>query len=266
MKICIRGGHTQTAPGASASINELTEDRNVYTRVIELLQEVGNEVHDVTPPEDYAYPAELEYGIRKTNQINPEVFFSIHFNSTAGAKGSEVCVYPNTPLCNSIGSRVLNNLANLGFVNRGLKPRTDLGELCNISCPSGIIEVCFVQDPDATLYKNLGIECISRAIANGIDSRVNLKNNGGKKTMIKGIVVYKNDNEMYLANALARKLGYVAIWSGVQMDYSVLSQENIWAIGGDRGSYTGYLRDDHFISGADRDETVINFSNILSKL
>lgn len=87
-----------------------------------------------------------------------------------------------------------------------------------------------------------------------------------KKVMIKGIVAYKNDNEMYLANALARKLGYVSIWSGTPMDYSMLPQENIWAIGGDKGSYTGYLLEDHFISGANRDETAIKFAELLKRL
>ena len=54
-----------------------------------------------------------------------------------------------------------------------------------------------------------------------------------KKVMVRGVVVYKNDAEVTMAVQLARKLGYVAIWSGTQMDYSMLPQENIWAIGGD---------------------------------
>lgn len=191
MKMCMRGGHTEASPGASASINELVEDRKVCKRVIELLSEVGNEVYDVTPPETYVYPAELNYGINETNRINPEVFFSIHFNSFSGAKGSEVCVYPGSQVTSNIGNNILNNLQNLGFVNRGLKQRTDLAELCNIKCESAIIEVCFVQDHDASLYKSLGVEKIARTIANGIDSRVNLSS----VEMHRNIVVYNDGAE-----------------------------------------------------------------------
>ena len=194
---CSRGGHTGASTGASASINELTEDRKVIKRVNELLREVGNSVKDVTPPEYYTFPSELNYGINETNKVNPDLFFSIHFNSFEGAKGSEICVYPNTPLCNTVGTRILSNLVNLGFVNRGLKPRTDLGELTSINCPSMIIEVCFVQEPDASLYKRLGVEKISRAIANGIDSRVSLNSTPSQpaqdnREYHRNLIVYKD--------------------------------------------------------------------------
>lgn len=203
MKICMRGGHTVASSGASASINELVEDRKVYKRVIELLREVGNEVHDVTPPETYSYPVELNYGINETNRINPEVFFSIHFNSFNGAKGSEVCIYPGSSLTSSIGINILKNLQGLGFTNRGLKPRTDLGELTSINCESAIIEVCFVQEPDGSLYKSLGVEKIARAIANGIDSRVKLE----EEEVMKKIVTYLGDADIYIALPLLQKFG-----------------------------------------------------------
>lgn len=98
-------------------------------------------------------------------------------------------------------------------------------------------------------------------------SMMNRNDNGQeKKVIIRGIVAYQNDPEVSMAVELARKLGYVAIWCGTPMDYSVLQQDNIWAIGGDRGSYTGYLLEDHFISGANRDETAIKFGELLEKL
>lgn len=173
--LCHRGGHTKTSTGASDKygLNELTEDRKIDKRVAELLSPYYKMI-DCTPPENYAYPQELSYGINLSNKTNPKMFYSIHFNSKIGAKGSEICVYPNTKLIIDVGNRILNNLNSLGFVNRGLKPRTDLGELTDINCPSMIIEICFVQQPDADLYKKLGVEKIARAIANGIDSRVSL--------------------------------------------------------------------------------------------
>lgn len=103
---------------------------------------------------------------------------------------------------------------------------------------------------------------------NGNNNEINNSENKEeeKKVMIRGIVVYKNDAEVTMAVQLARKLGYVAMWCGTQFDYSVLPQENIWAIGGDRGTYTGYLLDSNFISGANRDETAIKFAELLERL
>ncbi|MDU1411522.1 MAG: N-acetylmuramoyl-L-alanine amidase [Clostridium sp.] len=265
MIIANRGGHTKASPGASDILDELTEDRKVYARVQQLLAEVGNTMIDCTPPESYPFPQELNYGINKCNGSSAELFYSIHFNSTKGAYGSEVLIYPGTQLTLNIGNRILANLANLGFTNRGVKARTDLGELTSINCPSMIVEVCFVHEKDAAIYRSAGVEAISRAIANGIDSRVSLFE-GGKEAMIKGVVIYKNDAEVSMAVQLARKLGYVIIWSGTPMDYSVLPPENIWGIGGDRGSYTAYLRDDHFISGSDRYETSVKFAEVLESL
>lgn len=174
MKINGRGGHTEKSIGARDVLDELTEDRKIFIRVKQLLIEVGNDFTDCTPPESMAYPSELNYGVNKCNSTRADVFFSIHLNSAKGAKGSEACIYPGTQLTTDMGNRVLNNLANLGFINRGIKPRSDLYELYGTNCPAMIIEVCFVQEPDATLYKNVGVEKIARAIANGIDSRVSL--------------------------------------------------------------------------------------------
>lgn len=174
--LCHRGGHTKASTGASDKygLNELTEDRKIDKRVAELLSPYYRMV-DCTPPESYAFPQELNYGINLSNTTKPKMFYSIHFNSTIGAKGSEICIYPGTKLTTDVGNRILKNLESLGFVNRGIKPRTDLGETCNVDAPSMIIEVCFVQQPDANLYKKLGVERVARAIANGIDSRVSLK-------------------------------------------------------------------------------------------
>ena len=257
MKMCMRGGHTEASPGASASINELSEDRKVYKRVIELLREVGNEVHDVTPPETYAYPAELNYGINETNKINPEVFFSIHFNSFNGAKGSEVCIYPGSQLTSTIGNNILNNFQELGFVNRGLKPRLDLGELSSIKCESAIIEVCFVQDPDASLYKSLGVEKIARAIANGIDGRVSL--NKEEEYDLENIVVYMNDIDKRSAEYLADYL-VCPIMDGRRAPFDYSRIKNVYCVGGEKGQFTCYCT--NHIAGSNRYNTmqaVLNF-------
>ena len=170
-KIAVRGGHTEKATGASALIDELTEDRKVKDAVIKYLRKLGYEVLDVTPPVNYtsSISADLAYGVNKANEWGADLFISIHFNkaydSYNGALGSEVCIYSE----NDIAQRVVNGLGELGFKNRGQKIRTNLYELKHTKMKAMIVETCFVEaTEDVELYKKLGADAIGKAIAEAI--------------------------------------------------------------------------------------------------
>lgn len=172
MKISVRGGHTKKSRGAKALIDEVTEDRKVKDAVIKYLKQLGHQVLDVTPSEDMAYPGELNHGINKANDWGAELFVSVHFNkaydSYNGAIGTEVCVFKT----HDYAKRVVNNLAGLGFKNRGQKVRRDLGELTRTNMKSMIIEICFVEaTKDVELYKKIGADKIGKAIAEGIGNK-----------------------------------------------------------------------------------------------
>ena len=174
MKIAVRGGHTELCTGASALINELTEDRKVKDAVIKYLRELGHEVLDVTPPVNYTSSSgtDLAYGVNKANSWGAELFVSIHFNkaynSYNGAIGSEVCVY----FTNDIAQRVVNALGSLGFKNRGQKVRKELYELKNTSMNAMIVETCFVESTeDVALYRRLGPDAIGKSIAESIANK-----------------------------------------------------------------------------------------------
>lgn len=172
-KIAVRGGHTEKATGASALIDELTEDRKVKEAVIKYLRKLGYEVLDVTPPVNYtsSISADLAYGVNKANEWGADLFVSIHFNkaydSYNGALGSEVCVYSE----HEIAQRVVNTLGALGFKNRGQKVRTNLYELKNTKMKAMIVETCFVEaTEDVALYNRLGADTIGKAIAEAISN------------------------------------------------------------------------------------------------
>ena len=173
MKIAVRGGHCPKVTGASALINELTEDRKVKDSVIKYLKELGHTVLDVTPPDSTnTSSSDLAYGVNKANNWGAELFISIHFNkaynSYTGAIGSEVCVYSNF----DIAKRVVDGLASLGFKNRGQKVRNNLYELKNTKMKSMIVEVCFVEaTEDVALYKKLGPDTVGKAIAEAIANK-----------------------------------------------------------------------------------------------
>ena len=170
-KIAVRGGHTELCTGASALIDELTEDRKVTAAVVKHLKELGCEVLDVTPPVSYtsSVSADLAYGVNKANEWGADLFASFHFNkaydSYNGALGSEVCVYST----HEIAQRVVNVLGELGFKNRGQKVRTNLYELKHTKMKAMIVETCFVEaTEDVELYKKLGPDAIGKAIAEAI--------------------------------------------------------------------------------------------------
>ena len=173
MKIAVRGGHCPKVTGASALIDELTEDRKVKYSVIKYLRQLGHEVLDVTPPDSTSTSsADLAHGVNKANEWGADLFVSIHFNnaysSYNGALGSEVCVYSNF----DIAQRVVDGLGSLGFKNRGQKARTGLYELKNTKMKSMIIEVCFVEaTEDVSLYKRLGHDTIGKTIAESIANK-----------------------------------------------------------------------------------------------
>lgn len=170
-KIAVRGGHTELCTGASALIDELTEDRKVTAAVLKYLRELGNEVLDVTPPVNYTSDEyeDLAYGVNKANEWGADLFVSFHFNkaydSYNGALGSEVCVYST----HDMAQRVVDSLEELGFKNRGQKVRTNLYELKHTNMKSMIVETCFIEaTEDVELYKKLGVDIIGKAIAEAI--------------------------------------------------------------------------------------------------
>ena len=173
MKIAVRGGHCPRVPGASKFIDELTEDRKVKESVIKYLKQLGNEVLDVTPPDNTnSSSVDLSNGVNRANLFNADLFVSIHFNKAYdvynGFLGSEVCVY--TPF--DTAQRVVNGLASLGFKNRGQKVRTNLYELKHTNMKAMIIEVCFVESiADVGLYKKLGYDLIGKTIAQAITNK-----------------------------------------------------------------------------------------------
>lgn len=174
MKIAGRGGHTELCTGASALIDELTEDRKVTAAVLKYLRELGNEVLDVTPPVNYtsSLSADLAYGVNKANEWGADLFVSFHFNKAYdkynGALGSEVCVYST----HEIAQRVVDALGDLGFKNRGQKTRTGLYELKHTNMKSMIVETCFVEaTEDVALYRKLGADTIGKVIAESITNK-----------------------------------------------------------------------------------------------
>lgn len=210
LKIAVRAGHNFQSPGASALIDETTEDRKVKDSVIKYLKQLGHDVLDVTPG-NMGTNEELSYGVAKANAWGAKLFISIHFNkaynSYNGAIGTEAWVYSksdNITLDEEVALRIVNDISNLGFKNRGVKENKEFYELKNTKMASVIVEVCFVEaTEDVSLYKRLGPDVIGKTIAEAI-SNIKINNSKGETDM-KKIVTFYGDADVFAAVMVAQK-------------------------------------------------------------
>ena len=176
MKIAFRGGHNEQATGASALIDELTEDRKVLAECINVAREYGHEVLDCTPgPCDVN--TDLVYGVKKANEWGADIYIPIHFDKAYdnynGALGTGTFVYSKSDAYKDedIAQKISNNIAALGFKNRGVK-EADYYDLRMTTMPAVLVEVCFCEaTEDVALYRKLGARKIAEAIVAGITGK-----------------------------------------------------------------------------------------------
>ena len=255
MKIAIRGGHVPKFTGASKFIDELTEDRKVKDSVIKYLKQLGCDVLDVTPPDNTStLNGDLSYGVNKANNWRADLFISIHFNKAYdiynGCLGSEVCVYSNF----DIAQRVVNELAKLGFKNRGQKVRNNLYELNHTKMKAMIIEVCFVEaTEDVALYKKLGHDLIGKTIALAVTNKkisATVETPKNNKPIINN-----NDNWVKRLQEECNKQGfnsYPTLKKGAKGNITKLVQEKLVSLGYNTNGVDG-------IFGTGTEKAVISF-------
>lgn len=184
MKIAVRGGHNFKALGASGLISETHEDRKVKDSLIYYLKQMGHTVLDVTPG-NVDRNTDLNYGVSTANNWGADLFISIHFNnaytSYNGALGTETWTNLNNQTGKTIAKRITDNIASLGFKNRGVKDGINVKHLWEIRktrMAAIIVEVCFVEaTTDVSIYKNVGVDAIARKIAEGIANKTVVTSN-----------------------------------------------------------------------------------------
>jgi N-acetylmuramoyl-L-alanine amidase len=162
--------------------------------------------------------------VEKCNKNSVDVDVSIHFNS--GAKdekgngkttGTEVYVYSDSSKAKTYAEKIVTEISNLGFKNRGVKTSKNLYVLKNTKSPALLIECCFVDDADdAALYN---YKDVASAIVKGLTGQVlNETSASSKDTSSKEGAVYRvqvgafsnKSNAEKLKNELENK-GYSAI-------------------------------------------------------
>lgn len=180
----VHGGHAAHGKkycGAVGYCSESLVDRAICAAVIKWLKNAGHQAFDVS----------VDSGISQSNIISKikkninyyrscSANISIHLNAATKVKadgkvkGSEVLVYSTTSNDAFIANRICLELKALGFTNRGVKTRKDLGILKGITNGgANVLVECFFCDDqdDYNLFNKVGVDAIGKAIAMGIIGR-----------------------------------------------------------------------------------------------
>lgn len=163
-KYNIHGGHNRIVPGASALLDEVTEDRKVKDGVISRLRSLGHTAYDCTDDKGRTQGSNLANIVAKCNKHGVDYDVSIHLNSGRKDKkgdgktgGSEVFIY-DLALKNEAKAVADAIAEEFGYALRsdsttpsgyaGVKISKSLYVLANTKAPAMLIECCFVDDKD----------------------------------------------------------------------------------------------------------------------
>jgi len=145
MRIGVDFGHgTGQDRGANGYLNEENIIREYGPLVIAGLQKLGHTVYNVTPTQPgLTLDQSLAYRVNYANSLKVDLFVSCHVNAfqTDVAQGCEVEYLSNAG--KTYADKICTEIAKLGFVNRGSKPRPNLYVLKYTSAVAVLIEPFF---------------------------------------------------------------------------------------------------------------------------
>lgn len=152
----VHGGHSLKCRGVSALLDEVTEDRKVKNKLIELLRANGHTVYDCTDDYSTTQGANLSAIVSKCNAHNADLDISIHLNSARNdphgdGKCGGVEVYGYDDRIYGTAYRIAESIANtlgIGFHGAPVKYNTGLYVLRKTRAKAILIECCFVDDKD----------------------------------------------------------------------------------------------------------------------
>ena len=127
----LHGGHNpkgKIACGAVGLLDESEQDRIIKNKVISILRANGHTVYDCTEDNGISQSDVLKKIVAKCNAHKVDLDVSIHFNSGSNdtngngvTTGSEVWICKDGSSSKTAAQRIVNNLASVGFKNRGVK-------------------------------------------------------------------------------------------------------------------------------------------------
>ena len=162
MKISIDAGHNCTPDGGAIGIKrEDSVTKEVTGEIIKKLQTTNTKIIDCTPyGQVFSNVGQsLQYRCNKANQSNSDLHLCIHFNA-GGGEGVECYVISQT--AKIYAAKICNEIALIGYRNRGVKDGSHLFVVKNTNMPCVLVECAFIDSAkDMNMYK-------ANSIANAI--------------------------------------------------------------------------------------------------
>ena len=171
-------GHGGVNPGAV--YNERQEKDDALRLVLalgEILQNNGIDVEYTRTTDVYESPYQKA---REANEAGVDFFLSIHRNSFPTdnvVSGVEALVYDKSGIKLEMAEEIVDELETIGFVNLGVKARSDLVVLQRTKMPAILLEVGFINsDTDNRLFDE-NFDAIAQAIADAILDTLDVNDN-----------------------------------------------------------------------------------------
>jgi N-acetylmuramoyl-L-alanine amidase len=226
MIIGLRAGHSDNCTGAIGIVDEHEQMKKYYVAVKSVFEQYGHTVIDCNSNAN-TQNGELLEGATKANNANCDLFISLHMNCFNGsAHGTEVLVSSVNSSAYPYAQRLVDNFAELGFFNRGVKFQS-LYEMNHINCGNIISEICFCDSQDdIDIYNKYSWEQLAHTLCNAIDSNIPKTISDNNKSD-KGYVVttylspaYSGYDGINISNALT-------YFNGIEV-YARHNEKGIW--------------------------------------
>jgi N-acetylmuramoyl-L-alanine amidase len=169
MKIGLRAGHSDNCTGAIGIVDEHEQMKKYYVAVKAVFEQYGHTIIDCNSNAS-SQTGELNEGATIANNNNVDLFISLHMNCYNGsAHGTEALVSSTSSGAYQYATNLVNNFAELGFTNRGVKCES-LYEMNHINAPNIISEICFCDsETDMAIYNQYSWEKLAHVLCNAID-------------------------------------------------------------------------------------------------
>lgn len=142
MRIVVNAGHTKIGKGIGAYkyLNESRETRRIAYYLMYLLTQTN---HEVIPAVYDVSSNNLKEAVTLSNNKSADLFISIHLNA-GGGEGVECYTWKGQKVKQAVN--VCNNIAALGFRNRGVKDGSSLYVIKHTKASAILVECCFVDN------------------------------------------------------------------------------------------------------------------------
>ena len=172
MRIAINAGHTKSGAGSGAcykGFNESEITRAITSRLAQILRQDGHQVINANVDKAATQNAYLRGVCARANASDPDLFISIHCNASATHLGKGVEAYTWKGRQHKQAIDMCDNLAELGFKNRGVKDGSKFYVIKHTEAKTILVELFFLDNPtDRALYMKHGADRIAKAIAKAI--------------------------------------------------------------------------------------------------